>query len=183
MLKIDTPDILAARQPMARLAHMVMSHVGEEVLVYDETTHAIHRLNPTSHLVWSLCDGTRSLPDLAQAASAALGTEVTDAVVRLALSQLASAKLLDGDLSLVQKEPRQSRRTVLRRLAIAGGVALPVLVSISAPTAVQAQSCLGLGTPCSSSAQCCLGLCGTTATSTSPVCRLPVVGCPGGRCG
>jgi hypothetical protein len=36
---------------MARRDHLVMSQVGDEVLVYDERTHVIHRLNHTSHLI------------------------------------------------------------------------------------------------------------------------------------
>jgi hypothetical protein len=42
-----------------------MIQVGDEVIVYDETTHVIHRLDPTSQAVWGACDGTRPLPDLA----------------------------------------------------------------------------------------------------------------------
>ena len=58
-------DSVAPWRPVARLDHLIMTHVGEEVLVYDETTHAIHNLNPTSHAVWTLCDGTRTLAVLA----------------------------------------------------------------------------------------------------------------------
>lgn len=74
MSTADGSGSFAPWRPQACLAHLVMSHVGEEVLVYDETRHAIHRLNPTSNAVWALCDGTRTLTDLAQAASAALAS-------------------------------------------------------------------------------------------------------------
>jgi hypothetical protein len=146
---------------MARRDHLVMSQVGDEVLVYDETTHAIHRLNPTSHLVWSTCDGTRTLPAIRQVAREAIGAEVSEDVVRLALGQLAAAELLDGTLPAEMREPGQSRRVMLRRLAIAGGVALPVLVSVSAPTAAVAG--FSLCTPthdiCVSGVPCCAGPC------------------------
>jgi hypothetical protein len=153
-------------RPMARRDHLVMSQVGDEVLVYDETTHAIHRLNPTSQAVWSLCDGTRTLATIGQVAGAALGAEVPEAVVRLALRQLAVANLLGGSLPVELREPRQTRRTMLRRLVVAGGVALPVLVSVSAPTAAgvssnscEAQGGLGSGAPCTAGSQCCTGHC------------------------
>lgn len=138
-----------------------MSQVGDEVLVYDETTHAIHRLNPTSHLVWSACDGTRTLPAIRQVAGAGLGAEVSEDVVRLALTQLAATNLLDGPIPTGVKEPRQSRRTVLRRMAIAGGVTLPVLVSISAPTAAVAgfSLCTPTNNICVSGVPCCAGPC------------------------
>jgi hypothetical protein len=163
--------------PAARFERLVMTEAGGEVLVYDERSHHIHRLNQASAAVWRLCDGRRTVAHVASE------TGMPVELVQVALGKLADAGLLDGELPAGMRAAGQSRRRFLTKAVVAGGVALPVLVSISAPTAVQAQSCLGLGTPCLSSAQCCLGLCGTTATSTSPVCRLPVVGCPGGRCG
>lgn len=147
-------------RPQARLDRLVMSHVGEEVLVYDETSHAIHRLNLTSHAIWALCDGTRTISAIGQVASAALGTEVSEAVVRLALSQLAGANLLVGALPSDIQKPRSSRRRMLRRMAVAGGVALPALASVTAPTAAGSWSCIAIGGEgCSSGPQCCSGFC------------------------
>lgn len=118
MPALDAPDSLNSWRPRARLDHLMMTQVGEEVLVYDETTHAIHHLNPTSHLVWTLCDGTRTLTVIGQVAGAALGAEVSDVVVRLALSQLAGANLLVGAAPTEIQQPRHSRQAVLRRMAV-----------------------------------------------------------------
>ncbi len=159
----DAPD---PWRPLARLDHLVMTQVRDEVLVYDQATHHIHHLNPTSHAVWAACDGARTVPAIAQAVGAALGAEVSLEVVNLALGQLGEANLLVGALPTVERESRSSRRTMVRRLAIAGGVALPALASISAPTAAQssslsceAQGGLSLGDPCTATVQCCSGNC------------------------
>ena len=178
-------------QPMARRDHLVMNQVGEEVLVYDETTHAIHHLNPTSHAVWAACDGTRTSAMIAQAAGAVLGAEVSDVVVRLALSQLVTANLLVGKIPTEIEQPRHSRRTVLRRMAVAGGVALPVLASISAPAAAdshssscEAQGGRALGASCTESSQCCTGNCaaGFCAVFIPPTPIPPDTAACGRRC-
>lgn len=94
---------------------------------------------------------------------AGLGVEVPEAVVRLALRQLAEVHLLVGVLPSKVQEPRQSRRVLLRRMAIAGGVALPTLAPISAPSAVAATShcirrgqgdCRQTGTSCCTRLTC-----------------------------
>jgi hypothetical protein len=147
---------------MARHEDLVMTEVNDETLVYDQTSHAIHQLNPTSRTIWTLCDGTRTVPDVAQAAGLALGAQVSSDVVRLALGQLGSANLLVGPIPAERRTSRHSRRTMLRRMAIAGGVALPALVSISTPVAADHSStCHELGTPCTNISDCCRGACPT----------------------
>ena len=42
--------------PLTR-AELVFRALGAEWVVYDPTSGLIHVLNPTSALVWSLCDG------------------------------------------------------------------------------------------------------------------------------
>jgi hypothetical protein len=119
--------------PAARFKELVTSEIGDEVLVYDEASHHIHQLNQVSATVWRLCNGRRSVADLAHE------TGMTAELVQVALGKLADAMLLDGDLPAGV----QSRRRFLKKAALAGGVALPVLVSVSAPTAVQASSHCG----------------------------------------
>ncbi len=81
MLTTNAPSGPGFWQPFACSDHLVMTHVG------DEATQAIHHLSSTSHAVWAACDGTRTPGIIARELSA----EVSDEVVRLALSQLAAA--------------------------------------------------------------------------------------------
>ena len=129
--------------PAARTAHLVTTQSKDEFLVYDQQRHHIHHLNPTAAAIWWFCDGTRTVSDLARAAA------VDEESVRIALRKLDDAHLLDGPLSTEIRGVTQSRRTFMRKAAVAGAVAVPVVVSMSAPPAAAAQS-------------------GTTASTTHP---------------
>jgi hypothetical protein len=111
---------------------LVTSEVGDEVLVYDQDSNHIHRLNETSAAVWRLCDGRRSVTDIALAAG------MTDDTVRIALAKLADSNLLDGPLPIELRLTGQSRRKLLKRAVLAGAGA--TIVSVTAPIAAAAQS-------------------------------------------
>jgi hypothetical protein len=119
--------------PAARVSDLVINDVHGEVLVYDKQCHHIHHLNATAAAIWRLCDGERTVRDLALHAS------IDEEAVRLALRKCEDARLLDGPLS-TEMRGTQSRRTFLRKTAVAGAIALPAIVSISAPTAAQSDS-------------------------------------------
>jgi PqqD family protein of HPr-rel-A system len=40
---------------------------GDETVLYNEESGAIHVLNPTALLIWNLCDGEHSLEDIEKA--------------------------------------------------------------------------------------------------------------------
>ncbi|MFN3476316.1 MAG: hypothetical protein ACK4Z6_02000, partial [Candidatus Methylomirabilales bacterium] len=65
-------------------------------------------------------------------------------VVWLALNQLRRAHLLEGQTTPPVDAGRYSRREVIRRLGLVGGlsVLLPMVSSIIAPTAAQAVTCV-----------------------------------------
>ncbi len=74
------------------------------------------------------------MPELAQLVSAEMGIEPNDSVVEYALDKLASADLLEDN--------HVSRRNVVRRITLAGAaaLALPVVLSVLAPTEAMAAS-------------------------------------------
>ena len=110
--------------------------VDGELLVYDPERQHIHHLNPVASTVWHLCDGQRTVPAIAAAATSELGEPVDDEHVRLALELLENASLIDAG-GLVPA--RRSRRSFLRKAAI-GGVAVPLIASVTAPDAALASS-------------------------------------------
>src|SRR5687767_14331341 len=118
------------RAPSARVVNLVTTGSGDDVLVYDRLTHHIHHLNATAATVWQLCDGQHSVAELAFSA----GT--TEEVVWIALTKLADAKLLDRAVTpeVGGGPSSHSRRAFMKQAAIAG-VAVPVIVSVSAPRA------------------------------------------------
>ena len=117
--------------PKARDSHLLVHQVEDEMVVYDRTRKRAHRLNEAVAKVWSLLDGERSVSEMAGE------LEVDESVVALAVDDLANAQLLESS------EPLSvSRRSALRRVASAAavGVLLPVVASIPAPLAAEAES-------------------------------------------
>jgi hypothetical protein len=129
---------------------------GDDVLVYDLQRDVGHCLNSTAAAAWKLCDGNNSPSQIARTLSRQLSTRVDEAVVLLALDQLADAHLL---VEPVVPAKRLSRRVAIRRIGIAAAIALPLITSVVAPTPAQAASCLHNNQPCATNAMCCSGIC------------------------
>jgi hypothetical protein len=146
--------------PAARQGGLVVSEIDGQLVVYDLDSHHIHRLNGVSSAIWTALDGNRTVEDVAARASARAGIKIDDAAVQEALNGLSAANLLAGT---VATERRGSRR-FSRRAAVAGAVAIPAIVSMTATTAAgttSQESCppngvngsngcmtAALGTPC-----------------------------------
>ena len=165
-------------QPAARTSGLVVKTLGDEVLVYDLDTHRAHRLNRIAAAVWRACDGARGSGEIATALRAA-GQPQPEAAVQYALAALSRAGLLTPAIPL----PRMTRREVMQRLGTAAAAALPVVTTIIAPTAAQAQSaqaqsCVGGGSPCTSDAQCCSGTCIPGANNIPGACLCDPPGSP-----
>ena len=155
--------------PAARSDGLIMTESGDELLVYDEQRHHIHQLNQTSAVVWQLCDGRRTVPDLVDCATTELRCPVDEATIRLALVKLEDANLLSAPLDSHLREATQTRRGFLRRAAIAGAAGVPTVVSISTPSAaVAASGCLGANPVNCSSARA--GFCCVLDDSTIGIC-------------
>lgn len=123
-------------KPQAREDGLVVQELADETLVYDLRNHQAHCLNRAARAVWRLCDGTRDEAALARLLAKELAGDADEDVVRLALRDLARARLLREPLRAL---PRVSRRRLIQRLGQAA--ALPLVVSIVSPTAAQAATC------------------------------------------
>jgi hypothetical protein len=131
-------------RPRARTDGLVLEELDGELLVYDTERDRAHCLNATAARVLRACDGARTPAELAR------DLALDGGVVGLALAQLADARLLDG-------APARRRRPTRRQLLVSAA-ALPLVLSISAPAAAQAASCVPFFQPCSpTGAPCCGG--------------------------
>jgi hypothetical protein len=98
-------------------------------------------------------------------------------LIWLALDQLRSSQLLEEKTFWPAAIPglaNMSRREVVRRLGLAAAIALPLVISITAPTAAEAAvSCGSTCHPCNSPIDCC-GVCSSIAVpgcgSSTPRC-------------
>ena len=148
--------------PRKRQEDLVVQEIGDETIIYDERRNHAHRLNRTAALVWSRCDGQRSVADLAALLQRETDALVTEDMVWLALNRLEKEQLLQDAPAHPDHAARVTRRDVLRKAALAGGAALliPVVQSVVAPTPAMAMSvgCAKLGQTYSPTRPCCPGL-------------------------
>jgi hypothetical protein len=135
-----------------RKQDLVVQKLGDETLVYDQSTHRAHSLNRTASLVFEQLGGKGNLTAIGRAVAPRATQAQREALVSRAIHDLSEAGLLDA---AVGKMPR---RSMLR--GVAAGL-LPVVASVIVPPAVAAQSCDGFGSPCTPSFygnNCCYGL-------------------------
>jgi hypothetical protein len=130
--------------PRARKEGLLTEELSNEVLVYDLERHKAHCLNPSAALIWKHCDGRTSITEIVQLLEKSLGTSVDEDVVWCALDQLEKDYLLEEQVAWPTGMERISRRTLIRRVGMAA-ILLPLVTTISAPTAHASASC---GMPC-----------------------------------
>lgn len=155
--------------PIARKANLVVRELENEVLLYDLSTHKAYSLNQTSALVYQLCDGTNSVSDVSALMSRELKTVVSEEVVWLALKELKRQNLLENGEALSVQVARLSRRELLKNAQLTSMAMLPVIISIIAPQAVMAASCVTVSQNCSppNGLTCCPDL----VCATPGICR------------
>jgi hypothetical protein len=163
------------QKPVARHEGLVVQEMPDEVLVYDLNTNKAHCLNKSAAAVWKNCDGSNSVSDIAAILKNEFKTPVSDDFVWLAIDQLGKDELLEQKLTAPANG--LTRREAMRRVALASLVALPVVASLTAPTAAQAASvCNNAGAACTCSVSnqgafsTSCGALGGTATGCTGAC-------------
>jgi hypothetical protein len=165
--------------PNARRHDLIVEELADEVLVYDLKTDQAHCLNRMSALIWKNCDGEKNETEIAAALAQELQSPVSVPVVMLGLEELASFDLLQNETNEASgpgKLPPAtvSRRQLIQNLGLAATLSLPLIMSISTPTAAgvggsTTDPCIanprGIGCPCNTdfdcdSANCNGGTCG-----------------------
>lgn len=131
-----------SQKPVARKEGLVIQEMPDEVLVYDLQTNKAHCLNQTAAFVWKNCDGENSVGDIVRQFENKTGERVQNDLVWLAIDQLGERNLLETNMPA--KFAGESRRSVLKKIGFASMVALPVIASMAAPTAVMAVGCSGI---------------------------------------
>ncbi len=138
--------------------HGIVVKVGDETLVYQKENHKAHCLNRTAAEVWKLCDGTKTVAEIAAILSKESQSSVDEELVWLTLRRLSKSGLL-----VKKKKDAQvlaSRRAAMRKIGVAA-LALPLVTSILVPTAAAAGSCSGFGGQCQTLPCCPPFVCNT----------------------
>jgi len=152
--------------PVARKNELVIQEMQDEILVFDVKSNKAHCLNQTASAVWKYCDGTNSVLEIKRLLEVQTGSNISEDLVWFAIDQLNDRKLLETEFE--NKFAGQSRRDVLKKIGLAAVVALPIVASITAPSAAMAAACSGTvtsclgcaaGTPCDANGNGIIGMC------------------------
>jgi len=153
--------------PLARDKEIVIQDTNNELLIYDLKTNKALHLNETAAMVWSLCDGRRSAAQICEEMGLKLNTTVSEDLARLALDYLDEHKLLSTENKRNCLPVETSRREMLKNVAATSLIALPLISSVVAPKAINAQSNSCARGVCFSAGQdYCAGYLGQTITAT-----------------
>ena len=127
--------------PIACKENVIIEALASETLVYDNERHRVHYLNQSTSFIWQQCDGQTKIEDIASRLPE-IGLPADLDIVRSALKDLSSARLVTNPPSILQSE-LPSRRMLVQKLGLAAGSAatlLPAITSILAPTPARAKS-------------------------------------------
>jgi hypothetical protein len=157
--------------PRLRARALVIHDLPNEVLVYDCERDQAHCLNRTAALVWRACDGKLAPDEIARKLTAELGGPISEEMVLLALAQLEKFHLLERSEVYWPPYAAIPRRHMVRTLAGAAAVALPLITTIVAPTPAQAATCIPPNAPCNPSVFCCSPLGCNNSAPGGPKCH------------
>lgn len=160
--------------PNARTTDVLVQSLNGETLIYDLATNKSYCLNSTSAIVFAACNGKTTIEHLKSQ------HDLPDEIIFLALDELKKNNLIEDEY--VSPFAGMSRREMIRKAGLASMIALPVVLSLIAPSAITAaSSSCGCGAaagtdarlegcPCGSNADCC-GVC--LFNGGNPICSAP----------
>lgn len=160
----------------ARKENIAMQESGDETMIYDLSIDKAYLLNETSAFIWQMCDGNRDLAEISCELAEKTNQQVNEDVVKLAIEQLKTNNLLSDAENIKDFFTKTSRRKVIKQIGLGAMIALPVIFSLTSPTAAHAASLTAACQPCSNNAQCASGNCvsgslcsnGSSTTSVYP---------------
>lgn len=184
--------------PQARTKDLVTRELPDEMLIYDLKAHQAHCLNRTAATVWKYCDGQTSVSEMTARLKEDFNPAIDEAAVWQALERLSKAHLLEARVAPPAGLPRLGRREAMRRLGLGSAIAVPLVMSIVAPTALAGctfenvadggQCCINSqcinnccatgtcsatgqanGTACTASCQCLTNCCNIATNQCSPI--------------
>ena len=147
-MNISAPHFL----PVARKDEIVSREVEGELLIYDRLRDEAHCLNASAAAIWKRCDGRTTVSQIAQSIALQCGGSPDEKLVQLGLDELGERHLLQHARPRAAR-PTLARREAVRRIGLGAAIALPIVITITAPTPAQAGSCRGGGASCGTGSQ------------------------------
>ena len=136
-------------RPVARTEDLLVEEIHDETVLFDTLSREAHCLSPLAAVVFANCDGETSVEALAALATEAIGEPVDTAKVHEALAQLEERRLLIAVVPDEVAGNRLSRRQVIKRGAVTGGLvaSAPLITSVFPPTAIAGSTATCGGPP------------------------------------
>lgn len=126
--------------PKSRQENLLIQDLINEKLIYDLEINRAFSLNETMSLVWQECSGKKTVSEISESIGKKLNSQIPDDFVWTALEQLKAENLLLDEGLENLSFALSTRREVIKKAGIAAAVALPAIISLTAPKAVDAQS-------------------------------------------
>ena len=104
---------MAEFKPLARKNEIVVQEVEGETLIYDLKANKAFNLNETSSIVWQLCDGDKTITEIAENLSNKYNSPITDDFVWLAPEP--RARFLDLITATCSRFPEFPQKSLIRK--------------------------------------------------------------------
>ncbi len=150
--------------PAARTEGLNIEAVGDELVIFECENFHYHSLNPAAATVFRLCDGLRTIGQISALTQTTRYALDEDAVA-LAVAELGEAGLLQQPAETFDSRWHRRKFLKVAGVGLVGGFGIPVVTSITAPSAEAAGS---LGATCSSHTECDSGCCGYPGSCATP---------------
>ena len=130
---------MTAKLPVARTENLHAEQLPDELIVYDTASQKAHCLSPAAAAVWRNCNGQRTAEDISvQLLKEGIGADKE--MVWMILHRLSKLNLLAEKIVLPQDAILSSRRDLIKKVAVAGGMLAVLTATIAAPTVARASS-------------------------------------------
>ena len=116
--------------PITRKKGLTIKQMGDEAVIFDTESGAVHHLNRVAEMVWRSCDGRTDKEALARMVERVCNVPEEGEAVDLALEQLSRRGLMTIPIERADAVRRMNRRVVLKGLAKA--MAIPAVLTITA---------------------------------------------------
>jgi hypothetical protein len=102
------------------------------IALYDERTKSVHSLNPSAAVAWDTCANGATVIQVGEALTRHFGTPISLDVAWAALERLQQAELILSDAPVSAPVVDLARRSALKTIGTMGGVALPLVLTLTA---------------------------------------------------
>lgn len=126
--------------PKSRSESLLTQDAKDETLIYDLTNNRALCLNQTASAIWFECNGKKNINEIIKTIKEKHNIDSNEELITLTLHELNQNDLLIKTDQLQQISETFNRREMLKKIGYTTAFALPVITSLVAPMATQAQS-------------------------------------------